>query len=52
MGREVTKDECLRVASNPNEFLRMIGEPVDEKEPGGGAAMTPPGAAQKAAVRR
>src|SRR6202007_3213200 len=33
MGREVSKEECLRVASNPNEFLRMIGEqPMDERE--------------------
>src|SRR5579859_1325655 len=52
MGREVTKDECLRVASNPNEFLRMIGEPVDEKEPGGGSSIPAPGGGQKAAVRR
>jgi len=28
MGREVVLDECLRVSSEPNEFLRMIGEPV------------------------
>ena len=27
IAREVTKDECLRVAQDPNEFLRMIGEP-------------------------
>jgi twitching motility protein PilT len=26
MGREVSKDECLRVTSRPNDFLRMIGE--------------------------
>jgi len=33
MNREVLKEECLRVASNPNEFLRMIGEsPVDERD--------------------
>ncbi len=33
MNREVAKDECLRVSSNPNEFLRMIGEaPLDERE--------------------
>src|SRR5438034_7916253 len=32
VGREVTKDECLRVTSTPNEFLRMIGEaPLDRK---------------------
>src|SRR5881275_540064 len=34
VGREVTKDECLRVTSTPNEFLRMIGEaPLDDREP-------------------
>jgi len=48
--REVTKDECLRVSSNPNEFLRQIGEPaMDEREPG------PPGAqagGAKVAARR
>jgi hypothetical protein len=34
VSREVTKDECLRVTSTPNEFLRMIGEaPLDEREP-------------------
>ena len=33
MNHEVAKEECLRVCSNPNEFLRMIGEPpVDERE--------------------
>src|SRR5438034_11347818 len=33
VGREVTKDECLRVTSTPNEFLRMIGEaPLDRSE--------------------
>ena len=25
MAREVSEDECLRVSSDPNEFLRMIG---------------------------
>jgi twitching motility protein PilT len=31
VSREVTEDECLRVSSDPNEFLRMIGRsPVDE----------------------
>ena len=28
MAREVVVDECLRVSSDPNDFLRMIGEPV------------------------
>ncbi len=30
--REVTREECLRVSSDPNEFLRMIGErPLDDE---------------------
>ena len=52
VGREVTKDECLRVTSTPNEFLRMIGEPLlDEREPltsGGQPAV----GASKVAARR
>src|SRR5687767_9397276 len=28
MSREVTSDECLRVSGDPNEFLRMIGQPA------------------------
>jgi twitching motility protein PilT len=52
MGREVSKDECLRVTSKPNDFLRSIGEaPPDDKE-----IPTPAQAAQagqpKVAVRR
>ena len=52
VNREVAKEECLRVSSNPNDFLRMIGEqPVDERDgiaPGG-----PGGAGQpKLAARR
>jgi twitching motility protein PilT len=32
MNREVTKDECLRVAGDANEFLRAIGEkPMEEQ---------------------
>jgi twitching motility protein PilT len=52
MGREVTKDECLRVTSKPNEFLRSIGEapPEDDKPLPAGA---PAQAGQpKVAVRR
>ncbi len=34
MGREVSKEECLRVTSQPNDFLRMLGEaPLDDREP-------------------
>jgi twitching motility protein PilT len=51
VGREVTKEECLRVASNPNEFLRQIGEPLqDDREGGAQSGATPAGA--KAAARR
>ena len=33
MNREITREECLRVTSDPNEFQRMIGEnPQDEME--------------------
>jgi twitching motility protein PilT len=31
MGREVTLEECLRSTSEPNEFLRMVGEPVPDE---------------------
>lgn len=52
VSREVTKDECLRVTSTPNEFLRMIGEaPLDDREPipsGGQPAV----GASKVAARR
>ena len=30
MAREVTLDECIRVSSEPNDFLRMIGQPPME----------------------
>jgi twitching motility protein PilT len=32
MNREVTLDECLRATAEPNEFLRMVGEPVPGEE--------------------
>jgi twitching motility protein PilT len=52
MGREVTKDECLRVTSKPNDFLRSIGEaPPDDREmptPAQAAAAAQP----KVAARR
>ena len=49
MQRDVTKEECLRVSSDANEFLRMIGEtPVDEGLGGAGAAA----GASKVAARR
>ena len=33
MNREVTREECLRVAPDPNEFLRAIGEKPMEEMP-------------------
>jgi twitching motility protein PilT len=33
LAREVVMDECLRVSSDPNEFLRMIGQPPMSDEP-------------------
>jgi twitching motility protein PilT len=51
MAREVAKEECLRVSSNPNEFLRQIGEPpMDDREPGAPAGGQAGGA--KVAARR
>src|SRR2546428_9324213 len=48
MSRQVPNDECLRVTSKPNDFLRMIGEaPLDEKEP-----MAPAAPQAKVAARR
>jgi twitching motility protein PilT len=39
MNRDVTLEECLRVTSDQNEFLRMVGEPVPgEDAPARGAA--------------
>ncbi len=53
MGREVTKDECLRVTSKPNEFLRAIGEaPIDEGAPAGASPVQAPPGSPKVAVRR
>ncbi len=44
VSREVSLEECLRVAPDQNEFLRMVGEPV--------AADQEPSAARPAAGRR
>jgi twitching motility protein PilT len=47
--KDVAEDECLRVSSDPNEFLRMIGKtPQDE----GAAAGLKSGAGAGAAGRR
>src|SRR5216110_981800 len=55
MAREVTKDECLRVTSKPNDFLRSIGEaPADDKEipTPAQAAAAAQGGTPKVAMRR
>jgi twitching motility protein PilT len=39
MSREVTSDECLRVSSDPSEFLRMIGQ-ADGTDQGGASTPT------------
>jgi twitching motility protein PilT len=52
MNHEVSKEECLRVVSSPNEFLKMIGEPpIDERDsvPPSGA---PHSSQPKVAARR
>ena len=47
MNREVAQEECLRVSTDPNEFLRMIGEkPAEELE------ITPVDKPGRAAMRR
>jgi twitching motility protein PilT len=49
MQRDVAKEECLRVSSDPNEFLRMIGEAPQDERDGGVPAAT--GASRLAARR-
>jgi twitching motility protein PilT len=45
MSREVTADECLRVSGDPNEFLRMIGQPaLGDENPVDGKGSQKPGA--------
>jgi Tfp pilus assembly pilus retraction ATPase PilT len=42
MGREVDLEECLRVSGDPNEFLRMVGQPTLEEPLDGKGAAAPP----------
>jgi twitching motility protein PilT len=41
MNRHVSLEECLRVAPDQNEFLRMVGEEVPEAEGAGAGARAP-----------
>ena len=50
MAREVALEECLRSTSEPNDFLRMVGEPVQDDEPKPGPGQQRPQAS--AGVRR
>ena len=47
LSREVTREECLRAAPDPNEFLRAIGEKPLEDMP-----IAPAGKPPQTAVRR
>jgi len=51
VGREVMKEECLRVSANPNEFLLMIGEPPLEDKESMAPGVAPTGPAKVAARR-
>jgi twitching motility protein PilT len=50
MGREVPLEECLRVSTDQNEFLRMIGQAVPDED-GGAKPSGPPGQKPLAAKR-
>jgi twitching motility protein PilT len=41
MSREVALDECLRVSGDPNEFLRMVGQPPLDDGGDGKAPVSP-----------
>src|SRR6266571_2178289 len=51
VARDVMKEECLRVSANPNEFLRMIGEPPLEDKESMAPGVAPTGPAKVAARR-
>ena len=53
VNRDVTADECVRVSSEPAEFLRMIGKTVEDiAEPGNGQASPRPAAAAAGGRKR
>ncbi len=52
MAREATKEECLRVTSEPNDFLKMIGEPPIEDKEGLPVPGAPQSGQSRVAARR
>jgi len=42
LAKEVSEDECLRVSSDPNEFLRMIGKTNSGEGPTGASRSSSP----------
>jgi len=52
VAREASKEECLRVTSEPNEFLKMIGEPPLDEERGLAVPGAPLSGPSKVAARR
>jgi twitching motility protein PilT len=53
VNRDVTADECVRVSSEPTEFLRMIGKTVEDiAEPGNGQGPQRPAVAAAGGRKR
>jgi hypothetical protein len=53
MAREVAEEECLRVTSDPNEFLRLIGKsPVEGDTGARDAPGSKPGGSSSSGLRR
>ncbi len=52
VAREASKEECLRVTSEPNDFLKMIGEPPLDEERGLAVPGAPQSGPSKVAARR
>ncbi|MBA4072088.1 MAG: type IV pili twitching motility protein PilT [Gemmatimonas sp.] len=53
MARDVAEEECLRVTSDPNEFLRLIGKsPVDGDSVARDAPGSKPGGSSNSGLRR
>jgi twitching motility protein PilT len=52
VNRDVTADECVRVSSEPTEFLRMIGKTVEDIGEGNGQAPQRPAVAAAGGRKR